>query len=149
MKDFEDSLNSILVDTFNLILKYEETSLKSIAQINVTVTEAHILEAISKIGDGTNISDIAEALNIAMPTATVAVKKLENKGFVTKVPCSADGRRYIVSLTELGKKVNKAHALFHKKMVRHISSNFDENQQEILVTAMQKLSEFFKEKVEA
>lgn len=148
MNDFEKSLNSILVDTFNSILKFEEMSLKNIASVNVTVTEAHILEAISKRGENVSISDIAEALNIAMPTATVAVKKLEHKGFVTKTPCSEDGRRYIVSLTPLGKKVDKAHALFHKKMVRNISREFDKTEQEILLTAVNKLSQFFKEKVE-
>lgn len=30
MNAFENSLNSVLVDTFNYILKYEETALKSI-----------------------------------------------------------------------------------------------------------------------
>ena len=148
MNDFEKSLNSVLVDTFNFILKYEETSLKTIASVPITVSEAHMLEAISKNGENTNISDIAASLNITMATATVAVKKLEKKGFITKVPCLVDGRRFIVSLTDLGEKVDKAHSLFHRKMVRNISRGFNDEEQMMLLAAVEKLREYFKEKVE-
>lgn len=148
MNDFEKSLNLVLVETFNYILKYEETSLKSISIVPVTVTEAHMIEAISKNGGNASISDIASSSNISMPTATVAVKKLEKKGFIKKEPCSDDGRRFIVSLTELGKKVDKAHNIFHRKMVRNLSNSLDENQRQVLLTAVERLSEFFKKKVE-
>lgn len=149
MNDFEQSLNNVLVDTFNTILKYEELSLKSISSVPVTVSEAHMIEAVGKQGGRTTVSEIASLLNIAMPTATVAVKKLESKGFVTKVPCTDDGRRAIISLTELGEKINRAHSLFHRRMVRNISNEFLDGEKEVLLSAIEKLSEFFKEKVEA
>jgi len=147
VNDFEKSLNSVLVDTFNYILKYEETSLKSIASTPVTVAEAHMIEAIAKNEDTKSISDIAASLNISLPTATVAVKKLEKKGFVTKMPCAEDGRKFIITLTDLGKKVDRAHGIFHRKMVRNISREFDENEQSILLSAVEKLGEFFKKRL--
>lgn len=143
MTEFEKSLNSVLVDVFNSILKYEETSLKTISAIPVTISEVHMIEAIAKNGDNVNISDIAASLNISLPTVTAAVKKLVEKGLVNKMPCSFDGRRFIVSLTETGQKINKAHSLFHRKMVRNISSNFSDQEQEVLLKAVKKLSEFF------
>ncbi len=146
MNDFEKNLNIILVDTFNTILKYEESALKRIASIPITVAEAHMLEAIEKNGGVTNISDLAARLGITMPTTTVAVKKLEKKGFVTKTPSSSDGRSSVVSLTDLGKKVDRAHRMFHLKMVKSISREFDESQQEVLLAAIEKLNVFFKEK---
>ena len=148
MNDFEKNLNDLLVDTFNFILKYEETSLKKISNAPVTVSEVHMLEAIAKTGGSSTVSDISTLLNISMPTATVAVKKLERKGFVSKVPCTEDGRRFIITLTELGQKVDKAHKIFHKKMVRNISNGFEENEKELLLSSIKKLSDFFKEKVE-
>jgi len=84
-----------------------------------------------------------------MPTATVAVKKLESKGFINKVPCAKDGRRTIISLTDMGKKIEKAHRLFHRRMVKNISNQFEESEKDVLFRAVTKLSEFFKEKVEA
>jgi len=150
MDNFEKGLNDVLVDTFNLILKYEETSLKKIVNDPVTITEAHMIEAIgTKENKETTVSDIAFIMNVSTPTATVALKKLESKGFITKSPCEKDGRRTIIGLTEKGKRVDKAHGLFHKRMVRNISSQFREEEKEILYRAVSKLSGFFKEKVEA
>jgi DNA-binding MarR family transcriptional regulator len=94
------------------------------------------------------VSDIAAALNVALPTATVALKKLEGKGLITRAPCADDGRRSLISLTEHGAKLNKAHAYFHKKLVQGISSGFTEEEKAILLTATEKLYEYFKEKAD-
>ena len=150
MDNFENSLNNVLVDTFNMILKYEESSLKKIVSVPVTITEAHMIEAIGTQENAeTTVSEIASLLNVSMPTATVAVKKLESKGFINKVPCAKDGRRTIISLTDMGKKIEKAHRLFHRRMVKNISNQFQESEKDVLYRAVTKLSEFFKEKVEA
>ncbi|MDD4414664.1 MAG: MarR family transcriptional regulator [Oscillospiraceae bacterium] len=148
MNAFEENLNDLLVNTLNYVLKFEETSLKTIADTPVTVTEAHIIESISKRMGKSTVSDIATDLNIAVPTATVAVKKLTSKGLVQKAPFSEDGRRFIISLTERGEKVDRAHGIFHRRMVRNISREFSDDEKELLLTAIQKLSLFFKEKIE-
>lgn len=149
MNEFEKSLNHLLVDTFNYILKYEETSLKKILNVPVTITEAHMIEAIGRNEDGeTTVGGIASSLNIAMPTATIAVKKLESKGFINKAPCERDGRLAIVNLTDTGKKIEKAHRLFHERMVRNISRQYTDGEKEILIKSIETLMEFFKEKVE-
>jgi len=148
MDDFEKSLNTVLVDTFYSILKFEETSLKKIASVPVTITEAHIIEAIgAQNGDMITVSEIASAMSISAPTATVALKKLDSKGLIEKTPCAKDGRRTIISLTDMGKRIDRAHRLFHKKMVKNISSQFHADEKEVLYRAIKKLNEFFKEKV--
>ena len=150
MDIFEKSLNDVLVDTFNLILKFEESSLKNLVSVPVTITEAHMIEAIgTQENEETTVSEIASMLSVSMPTATVAVKKLESKGFIRKSPCASDGRRTIISLTDMGKRINKAHSLFHRRMVKNISSQLRENEKDVLYRAVTKLSEFFKDKVEA
>ncbi len=148
VNDFEASLNSILVDTFNNVLKFEEMSLRTISNIPVTVSEAHLLEAISNKGGSATVSKSSSQLKISLPTVTVAIKKLESKGLVTKVTCESDGRRAIISLTELGLKLNKAHSFFHRRMVKNISSGFTDEEKKILLATIKKLSGFFKEKVE-
>ena len=150
MDDFEKSLNHVLVDTFNLILKFEESSLRKIVSVPVTISEAHMIEAIgAKEDEETTASEISSLLGISMPTTTIAIKKLESKGFINKVPCARDGRRTLISLTDMGKRINKAHHLFHRRMVKNISKQLEENEKEVLYGAVVKLSEFFKEKVEA
>ena len=147
---FEFNLNEILVDTFNSILKYEEKSLKRVLSVPVTITEAHMIEAIGRQENKeTTVSEIASLLDIAMPTATVSVKKLEGKGYVKKVPCEKDGRRTIVSLTDTGRKIERVHRLFHENMVKNISSQFLDAEKEVLIKAIRTLNEFFRVRVEA
>lgn len=148
MDAFETSLNEVLVDTFNSILKYEEQSLRSISDTPVTVSEAHMLEAIGKL-DEASVSQIAALLGVSIPTVTVALKKLEIKGFITKVQSEEDARRVHVRLSQSGKGINKAHQYFHHRMVRHISREFGSEEKEVLLSAVKKLDNFFKEKVEA
>ena len=45
------------------------------------------------------MSDVAARLEVSRPTATVALEKLEQKGYVTKVPSSIDRRVSHVHLT--------------------------------------------------
>ena len=150
MDDFEKSLNNVLVDTFNSILRFEEISLKKIVSVPVTITEAHMIEAVGEQRDeGTTVSDVASVLGVSMPTATVALKKLESKGFINKEPCVRDGRRMIISLTDMGKKINKAHNLFHRRMVRNISNQFPDAEKNVLFKAVTRLNDFFKERAEA
>jgi len=49
----------------------------------------------------------------------------------------------------LGKRIERAHHLFHERMVKNISSQFLEAEKVILLQAVNKLREFFREKVEA
>jgi len=150
MDDFEKGLNKVLVDTFNSILKFEESSLKKIVDEPITITEAHIIEVIgSKEHNETTVSEIASHLNVSMPTATVAVKKLDQKNFIRKVPCALDRRKSIISLTDMGKRIYRAHRLFHTRMVRNISRQFQDTEKDILFRAVTKLNDFFKEKIEA
>ena len=150
MDEFEKSLNHVLVDTFNMILKFEESSLKKIVSVPVTISEAHMIEAIGAHENAeTTASEISSVLGITMPTTTIAIKKLESKGFIKKAPCATDGRRTIISLTDMGKRVNKAHNLFHRRMVKNISNQLEEDEKDVLYGAVVKLSEFFKDKVEA
>ena len=148
MEAFEMNLNSLLVDTFNYILRYEETALKSILDSPVTVAEAHLLEAVGKQEAGSMVSEIAAALRIALPTATVAIKKLERKGFLTKVASLNDARSYIINLTDKGRRIDRAHTLFHRRMVRNISRDFSDGEKDVLLRAVQKLKAFFKDKAE-
>lgn len=151
MDNFEDSLNNLFVSTFNLILKVEENSITKALNIPVTIAEAHMIDAIGKQqgGEDNSISGIAAILNIAVPTATVALKKLESKGIIKKIPCEKDARRMIIKLTEAGRKIEAAHHVFHKKMVRAIGKQFADAEKEIILRVTALLEQFFKEEAEA
>jgi DNA-binding MarR family transcriptional regulator len=53
---------------------------------------------------GLRLTEIAEAMAVSAPTATVAVQALERKGLVQKIPVGGDGRARAVTLTDDGRR---------------------------------------------
>ena len=100
MKPFEEQLNEVIVDTYRSILRVEENILKRSDQTDLSISEIHMLEAVGKGKDRRRtISELAEVLNITLPSVTVAINKLMKKGYVEKVRGEEDGRIVYVSLT--------------------------------------------------
>ncbi|MCI1965910.1 MAG: MarR family transcriptional regulator [Oscillospiraceae bacterium] len=146
LDSFEKELNDILVDTFRSILKVEEDTLKS-TKIDLSISELHLLEAAGKDREhGRTISELAQELNITLPSVTVAINKLLKKGYVKKEKSGEDARMVYVVLTRQGSKVDHAHRYFHRQMVRQVSSEFSEDEKKILAKGISKLDAFFKEK---
>ena len=105
-----------------------------------------MLEAVGK-GDeqGRTVSEIADAMNITRPTATVAINKLEKRGYLEKQPDEEDGRTVRITLTRSGKRIDHFHRLYHYNMVTKISESLTDEEKASLFQGIQKLNEFLKE----
>ncbi|MGI5891932.1 MAG: MarR family winged helix-turn-helix transcriptional regulator [Bacillota bacterium] len=146
--DFAIQLNDLFVDTFRIILKVEEATIKKMDSLDLSISELHLLEAIGRKKDQKKtISDIALHLGVTLPSVTVAINKLVKKGYVVKKRCEEDGRIVFVSLTRLGHKVDLAHSYFHAQMNRKISLGLNEEEKRVMLIAMDKLNGFFKQKL--
>jgi len=143
---FDTELNTVLVDTFKSILKVEETSLKNKGLKNLSISEMHMLELVGKNKEGQTISQIAEGLKITLPSVTIAINKLEKKGYVQKVKNSLDARKVFIVLTRLGKKIDSVHRYFHEQMIRSISKDLTKGEKEIFLKGLKGINDFFKEK---
>ncbi len=139
-------LNELLVGTYQNVAKVEACMLAS-KKNDLSIAELHILESVGR-GDsrGVSISRIAQALEITLPTVTVAVKRLEKKGYVEKRRDESDGRVALVALTARGRKMDAAHRYFHENMVRSITREMSEKEVETLVGVLSKLNGFFERK---
>ena len=145
MDKFDMELNSILVEVYHNILRVEEQTLKKANGISLSISEMHLIEAVGKGAEaGRSISEIAEDLNITRPSATVAVNKLEKKGYLEKLSSKEDGRVVRVHLTREGQVVDRYHRYYHHNMVKEISSEFTEEEKLYLLKAINKLNDYFK-----
>ena len=138
----DKELNELLVDTFNVILKSEEQSLRKNSKADLSVSEYHLIETIAKNGPST-ISGIAAAQGITLPSVTIAIKKLEKKGYVEKIKSAEDARSVSVELTEAGKKINEFHQRFHTHMISQITKNISDEEKELLYQVILKLNKYF------
>ncbi len=142
-----EELNTLLVDTFDAILRVEEKNLKRVGNGKLSIAEFHTLEC---IGEGEDcrraVGEIAEALGVTVPTVTVCVNKLVQKGYVTKTRSEKDARIAIIELTPEGRKMNRLHRFFHEQMIFAIRGELNDEEMECLTRCVRKLNTFFEER---
>ena len=122
--------------------------LRHLSNNSLTLSEMHMLECIGKRAGDVTITDIAQELDVTPPSVTMAVKRLERKGYLTKDRSDEDGRRVRVRLTEEGRRAETAHRYFHRQMVRAVARCLEPAQREALLNALQRINEFMRQKVE-
>ena len=147
MNSYAVRLNAVFVDTYRLVLKVEEKSIKNTGKINLSISEMHLIEAVGKSEEGRSISEIASALGVTLPSVTVAINKLVKKGYVRKGKSRKDGRAVAVSLTRTGKKMHSVHRHFHEQMARRATEGFSEQEKTILIHGLEKVNTFLKQKI--
>ncbi|WP_040211540.1 MarR family winged helix-turn-helix transcriptional regulator [Clostridium polynesiense] len=141
----EHVLNELLVDIFNDILQIEQQALKRGELSDLSVTEIHTIEAIGEYIPR-NMSEVANDLKITLGTLTTAINKLIKKGYVERERVEEDRRVVKVKLTKKGKLAYKVHQKFHGDMIKETINGLTEEEEEILITSLEKLNNFFKDR---
>lgn len=138
-------LNELLVDIFNDILTIEQNAIQTGEFKDLSVTEIHTIEAIGMYEQKT-MSEVANKLNITVGTLTTAINNLVKKGYVERSKSQKDRRIVYIELTKRGKLAYRIHDKFHSDMIKETISGLTDKEEEILVTSLEKLNKFFKEK---
>lgn len=147
MKKATIIINELLVQLFNDVLQIEESSLKSGEISDLSITEIHTIEAIGMYTEKT-MSEVAQSLKITVGTLTTAINKLIKKQYVERKRIEEDRRVVLIKLTKRGKLAYRLHDKFHKDMINTAIEGLDEKEEEILISSLNKLNKFFKQKYE-
>ncbi len=145
MSDTFSVLNELMVDIFNDILYIEQAALKEGAFNDISVTEIHTIEAIGMYEPRT-MTEVAESLSITVGTLTIAISNLVKKGYVERKKSDTDRRVVKLDLTKKGKLAFRIHARFHRNMIKETINTISEEEEVVLVKALEKLNMFFKQK---
>jgi DNA-binding MarR family transcriptional regulator len=150
MLGFQKILNDMLVEVYHNIVRVEEEFLQKNNRINLTIREMHLIECVGLDSEnGKTVSEIAAYLKVRRPSVTVAVGKLEKKGYLCKNGCHTDGRVVRVTLTREGRKIYLYHKRYHMSMIHEIENEFDASEQDTLIRVIAKLNKFFEKTVGA
>jgi len=80
----------------------------NLQQVEITLPQMDLMMYIMHTGgEGCRIQDIAEGMGLSAPTVSVAVKKLEDQGWLIKKPDPGDRRASIVTLSGKSIKIIK------------------------------------------
>ena len=138
-----DTINDILVNLFNEILKLEEEAIITDEFKDITNNDMHIIEAVGLSGENT-MSVVAKKLGITAGSLTTSVNSLVNKKYVIRHRSEEDRRVVFLKLTEKGKRAYEHHREYHRQMTEAVISRLDEAEVPILIKTLTGLSEFFR-----
>lgn len=141
----ENIINKLLVQLFRDILEIEEKWLQQSEFSDLSVTEIHIIEAIS-IDKERTMSEVANDLGITVGTLTTAINKLIKKEYVERRRIEEDRRVVLIKTTEKGIEVYKLHEKFHDDMIKDTIDDLNTEESQVLVSALKRISDFFEEK---
>lgn len=119
--------------------EFEDRALNSDELSDLTVKQIYYLDSIAKLKKPT-FSELAEELEVTKPTVTMAVNRLINLGYISKVQSEQDKRVYHLLLTEKGERVVSVHNQAHRDFAREISSKLSDNELEKLVKILVKVT---------
>lgn len=138
-----ETINDILVNLFNEILKLEEEAIITDEFKDITNNDMHIIEAIGLSG-GNTMSVVAKKLGITAGSLTTSVNSLVNKKYVIRQRSEEDRRVVFLKLTAKGKRAYEHHREYHRQMTDAVISRLDENEVAVLIKTLNGLSEFFR-----
>lgn len=137
-----ETINAVLVTLFQQIMRIEERKLKSFGS-DLTVKEAHVIEAVVQSSDNNTMSQVANRLKVTMGSLTVAVSTLEKKGYLCREQSTTDKRKVHITPTLKALKVNMLHEQFHKDMTDRAMDALNDQQLTVLVSALKGIHTFF------
>jgi DNA-binding MarR family transcriptional regulator len=110
-------------------------------------TEIHLLELIGDNDESLSVSDLSRLLGITKGAVSQSLKRIENKGFISKEDDPENLSRLIVKLTFKGKTAYFAHKHWHESMDGGFKEYFlglDQGKLDFLIEFMNKVEVFLK-----
>ena len=141
----DETLNELLVRIFKDIMEIEGHCLASGAFKDLTYNDFHVIEAIG-LQEPKSMKTVANLMDVTTGTLTKAMDGLTDKGYVMRERSKQDKRVVWVYLTETGKAAYKHHEEFHRDMIESIKGQLNEHETTVLIYALAKLVDYFKEK---
>ncbi|MGN1318561.1 MAG: MarR family winged helix-turn-helix transcriptional regulator [Lachnospirales bacterium] len=141
-----NTINRLICGAFNDISRAEQNAIYSGGLTDVSVNEAHTVDAIGTLTSKT-MSEVAAKLDITMGTLTVSINHLVKKGYVKKDRSPKDRRVYMLSLTERGRKLFKVHQSFHFELVKNLILDLSDYEADMFIEALSHLNEYLSSKL--
>ncbi len=140
-----ERVNAVIEDFTKLFHETEALALKQGIKC-LTTTELHVIEAVSN--DSLSMSSLSQKLGITMGTASVAINKLSDKGFITRKRSDNDRRKVFVSLSKKGIDALMYHNSFHKMIISSITKDIKTEKIEVFTEVFLQILGNLKNQVE-
>lgn len=121
------------------LAEMEELARKELNLRELTVAQMHYLEVLNAL-ENPNITELATEMRLTKPTVTVAIDKLIQKGYISKVQSDEDRRSSHLHLTKKGMLINKMHEHAHAQFAELMQESLEPTELEQLTSLLDKLT---------
>lgn len=136
------TLNELLVDLFNFILRIEEKYLQA-RGLKITMSEMHIIETVDKIKNNT-VTNIADAMLVTKGTFSINTSRMIKKGYLIKYRDEKDGRVVRVEITDKAREALKIHKKFHENLIDKTVEDLNLTEKDALNKGLDAILQYFK-----
>ena len=136
-KNLEEAFN--FVGNMTTVIE-ERTMDKSIEDL--TIGELHVIEMVNKYNNKP-MTLIAKKLHVTVGSLTIGVNRLAQKGYLLRTRDEMDRRVILLSITQQGKKVLKAHDKFHEDILGLVLDNIQLQQAVKVMTQFANVLEMY------
>jgi DNA-binding MarR family transcriptional regulator len=134
-----EKIVAVLSKLSNSLAEMEELARAESNLKELTISQMHYLEVISQLTNP-NVTELATEMQLSKPTVTVALEKLLQKGFVTKVVSDEDRRSSHLHLTKKGMQINLMHEKAHTQFAELMAESLETVELEQLTLLLEKLT---------
>ena len=139
---FVSRISRLLASTYEAIILLEDCVYRSHG-IDLTSSELNLLSTVGRAvfieHKRLGVSDVAQALGIKKPSATSAVNRLVEKGYLEKRRNKDEARRVDVMLTRAGERIYRMHAVFNRRMAQEVSDGLTPEERRVLLEGITRL----------
>lgn len=140
-----EKVNVVLEQFYKLFYETEDLALKQGIKC-LTHTELHVIEAIGS--DSLTMNELSDRLGITMGTATVAISKLSEKGFINRIRSDLDRRKVFVSLSKKGDEALNYHNNYHNMIMSSITKDIEPEKLGVFVGVFEEILKNLREKID-
>lgn len=143
MDRFAVLLEDVLENMHQSAVKLEKQMFGRHEELPLTASEIHLIACVGELNsEGRTISGVAKALSISLSSATIAINKLEKKGFIQKEKKAGDGRMVYVYLTREGEKAGRYHRFCRRHFFSRLSGILTKKEKACLETILHKVDAY-------
>lgn len=145
MKEFSAYFTDTMLSLLQKMITYETMVLSQTENVDISASEARLLWKIGACPK--TVSTLADEMGLTLPSVTVAVQKLQKKGYVSKERSKEDGRVVFASLTPKGSRMAQIYRYVQENAARGASAGFTEEEKAAFVSGLNKVNQYLVDRI--
>ncbi len=145
---FLKKMKSQFLKIFLLAQKSEESAIRGLKTgSDLSVSEMHTLVAIGRKSPRP-MSEVATELMISVSTLSIAISKLESRGYVRRVRSEADRRVVKIGLTAKGRRALEEHEQFYFNLITAYMQGMTESNKKDAVRTLAYIQDLLTDRID-